>query len=195
LSFAGHRAPVRSLATSLDGQYLASGDDHGCLKLWEVATGRCLRSWVLRGTPASQQRKKAADDSDASGSDDDGGDDGSGGEPESPIAHVCWNPNRLHAVLAVACGSSVFLVATGTGGAEATELTDALLSAAELAPSGPPQGATGAPLLAVTWGAETTARAATEAAAAAGLPGKGRFGSAVGVRVRLQFSGAVTCLC
>ncbi len=28
------------------------------------------------------------------------------------VAHISWNPNKLHAVVAVAAGSAVFLVAT-----------------------------------------------------------------------------------
>ena len=31
------------------GQWLASGGDDGTLRLWEVRTGRCLRTWPLGG--------------------------------------------------------------------------------------------------------------------------------------------------
>ena len=192
LQFEGHRAPVRSLATSPDGQYLASGDDRGMLKLWEVATGRCLHSWVLHGDTKSQvQRKKAADSSDDDDEDENADENSGSPEKGTPIAHVCWNPNRLHALLAVASGSSVFLVATGTGGSEATELTDALLSTAEMTPSGPPEGAKTAPLQAVTWSPEKAASSSSSSGDAV----KGRQGSVVGPRVRVQFNGAVTSLC
>jgi ribosome biogenesis protein ERB1 len=39
--------PVRCLGTSPDGQFLASGNEDGVVRLWEVQTGRLLRSWDL----------------------------------------------------------------------------------------------------------------------------------------------------
>lgn len=35
---------VNSVSPSLDGQWLASGSEDGSLKLWEVSTGRCLKT-------------------------------------------------------------------------------------------------------------------------------------------------------
>lgn len=45
-----------------------------------------------------------------------------------------WNPNPDHHVLAVGAGKSVVLIATGTGGADATAITEALLQAASSGP-------------------------------------------------------------
>jgi ribosome biogenesis protein ERB1 len=39
--------PVRCLSASPDGQFLVSGDENGIVRLWEVQTGRLLRSWDL----------------------------------------------------------------------------------------------------------------------------------------------------
>ena len=39
--------PVRCLSISSDGQFLASGDENGIVRLWEVQTGRLLKSWNL----------------------------------------------------------------------------------------------------------------------------------------------------
>ena len=50
-----HRTTVRAFALRPDGAVLASGDGDGLLKLWDLATGKELRSWranaggVLRG--------------------------------------------------------------------------------------------------------------------------------------------------
>ena len=33
------------------GQWLASGGDDGTARLWEVATGRCVRTWRPGGVP------------------------------------------------------------------------------------------------------------------------------------------------
>ncbi len=41
---------VRALAVDPSGQWLASGGDDGTLRLWEVRTGRCLRTWPLGGS-------------------------------------------------------------------------------------------------------------------------------------------------
>ena len=38
---------VRCLSVSPDGQFLASGDEAGFVRLWEVQTGRLLKSWDL----------------------------------------------------------------------------------------------------------------------------------------------------
>lgn len=35
---------VTSVAPSLDGQWLATASDDGSVRLWEVATGRCLKT-------------------------------------------------------------------------------------------------------------------------------------------------------
>ena len=43
---------VRSIAVDPSGQWLASGGDDGALRLWEVRTGRCLRTWALGGKVA-----------------------------------------------------------------------------------------------------------------------------------------------
>ena len=43
---------VRSVAPDPSGQWLASGSDDGTLRLWEVATGRCIQTWDLQ-TPVS----------------------------------------------------------------------------------------------------------------------------------------------
>ena len=39
---------VRSIAADQTGQWLASGGDDGLLRLWEVRSGRCMRSWDLQ---------------------------------------------------------------------------------------------------------------------------------------------------
>jgi ribosome biogenesis protein ERB1 len=142
---------VRCLAPSLDGQWLASGDDNGVLRLWEVATARCVKAWRLGPNGISSEEEEQTKSSFSSSS-------SSSEAPSSPITLVCWNPNPLHHVLAVAAGNAVFLVATGTGGAEACEVTDALLHSCESEPSGPPFAAAGATegkggraLSSVTW--------------------------------------------
>ncbi|KAG7203143.1 hypothetical protein KM043_010263 [Ampulex compressa] len=42
--FKGHTDMVRSISAEAMGQYIASGGDDMCLKIWEVATGRCVKT-------------------------------------------------------------------------------------------------------------------------------------------------------
>ncbi|GBF97452.1 hypothetical protein Rsub_10375 [Raphidocelis subcapitata] len=47
--YSGHRGKVRCVAPHPAGQWLATGGDDGTVRLWEVTTGRCGRSWELGG--------------------------------------------------------------------------------------------------------------------------------------------------
>lgn len=47
LNFNGHTGRVRCTSIDPTGQWLASGSDDQTLRLWELATGRCTRTWNL----------------------------------------------------------------------------------------------------------------------------------------------------
>ena len=47
LSFEGHEGRVRSISVDPSGQWLVTGCDDGTVRLWNVTTGRCVRSWVM----------------------------------------------------------------------------------------------------------------------------------------------------
>ncbi|KAG5179348.1 NUC169 domain-containing protein [Tribonema minus] len=96
-------ARVLCLAVSDDGQYMASGDEAGVVSLWEVATTRRLSTLNL--TKLAGKRGGA-------------------------VAHLAWNPNAQHHLLAAAAGDAVILISTGTGGGDAGNITEALLAAA-----------------------------------------------------------------
>ncbi|XP_062043855.1 ribosome biogenesis protein BOP1 isoform X1 [Lepus europaeus] len=53
LVYWGHSDLVRCLAVSPGGQWLASGSDDGSLRLWEVATARCMRTVSVGGVVRS----------------------------------------------------------------------------------------------------------------------------------------------
>ncbi|KAL3270984.1 hypothetical protein HHI36_021487 [Cryptolaemus montrouzieri] len=44
VEYKGHTDMVRTISTDKIGQYLLSGSDDGTIKIWEVNTGRCLRT-------------------------------------------------------------------------------------------------------------------------------------------------------
>ena len=48
LMYVGHTSFVRSISVSPSGQWLASGSDDGTVRLWEVQTGRCMKTLHVR---------------------------------------------------------------------------------------------------------------------------------------------------
>jgi ribosome biogenesis protein ERB1 len=110
LQFLGHKKAVRSISVSPDGQYLATGGEDGTVRLWEVDTCLCRYTWTV-GKPSTVDGKKTVE----------------------PVCTVAFNPNTSHHVLAVAVGSRLVLITTGTGDADAAEVTEALLASAESA--------------------------------------------------------------
>lgn len=112
--FVGHAGRVRCLAPHPTGQWLATGGEDGCVRLWEVRTGRCVRRWVLGGGAKG------------------------GGAAAGAVACVAWCPHpRPVCVLAAAVGKSVLLLPTGLGG----ELGDAVAAAKLAGVGGPAVGA------------------------------------------------------
>lgn len=109
---------VRCLAVSPDGQFLASGAADGHVRIWEVQTGRMLRSWNVSSLGGG------------GGGNGNGEKEDEGEAPTIPVVALEWNPNSSHHCLLAAVGRCAVVIATGTGGAGDAELTEALLSAA-----------------------------------------------------------------
>lgn len=103
---------IRCLSPSPDGQFLASGCSDGLVRLWEVQTGRLLRSWNLSRLMEEVGFIDATDDSDV----------------KKPVVCLQWNPNRNHHCLVAAVGACVVIVGTGTSGEDDVEITAALLA-------------------------------------------------------------------
>jgi len=53
ITMKGHNNMVRGLSVEPKGQYLASGSDDGSMKVWEMSTGRCLKTWDMGGVVKS----------------------------------------------------------------------------------------------------------------------------------------------
>jgi ribosome biogenesis protein ERB1 len=111
----GESAPIiRSVTASPDGQYMASGASDGFVRLWEVQSGRLLRSWNLFALAKELGGSEGDEEGDAT----------------KPVVSVEWNPNRSHHCILAAISKYVFVVATGTAGNNDSEVTSALLHAA-----------------------------------------------------------------
>lgn len=107
---------IRCLTVSPDGQFLASGASDGFVRIWEVQTGRLLRSWNLSKLVSTDE-----------GDDDEAESTNTG--PEAVVS-LEWNPNHSHHCMLAAVGKCAVVIATGTGGTDDAELTEALLSSA-----------------------------------------------------------------
>jgi ribosome biogenesis protein ERB1 len=51
--YRGHSGMVRCIAVGAEGQWIASGSDDGTVRLWEVDSGRCMKTLQVDGTPHS----------------------------------------------------------------------------------------------------------------------------------------------
>ena len=112
---------IRCVTASPDGQFLASGASDGYVRIWEIESGRLLRSWdISKLTSPSNTSGKVSTDVDNTRE-----------EATRPVVCLQWNPNRSHHCLLAAVGRCAVVVATGTEGVHDKEVTDALLEAAK----------------------------------------------------------------
>eukprot|EP00539_Tryblionella_compressa_P005109 CAMPEP_0178767084 /NCGR_PEP_ID=MMETSP0744-20121128/19435_1 /TAXON_ID=913974 /ORGANISM="Nitzschia punctata, Strain CCMP561" /LENGTH=842 /DNA_ID=CAMNT_0020422901 /DNA_START=12 /DNA_END=2540 /DNA_ORIENTATION=- len=121
--FEGDVAPIiRCVTTCPDGQYVASGASDGFVRLWEVETGRLLRSWnISKLARSADPESKGTGESEATDSE----------SIAQPVVSLEWNPNRSHHCLLAVAGKCAVVIATGTEGNRDTEITEALLTSAK----------------------------------------------------------------
>lgn len=94
---------ARSISVHPNGQWLLSGSDDGCVRLWEVATGHLQCSWDLR------KLVKKID------------------ELDPPVSWVEWCPKERAFAFAAAIGHSLVIVGAAASMGLATEETDIAL--------------------------------------------------------------------
>jgi len=49
LRFEGHTDKVRTISVNPTGQWLLSGGDDRTVRMWEIASGRCMQTWTFEG--------------------------------------------------------------------------------------------------------------------------------------------------
>jgi ribosome biogenesis protein ERB1 len=108
---------IRCVSASPDGQFLASGASDGFVRLWEVQSGRLLKSWDLSKAAVARRLD---------------GDSLSSSDQPKPVVSLEWNPNRSHHCLLVSVGQCAVVIASGTEGRHDAEVTEALLASASL---------------------------------------------------------------
>lgn len=117
---------VRCLSISPDGQFLVSGATDSCIRLWEVQTGRLLRTWnvstlvdndLYRKPLIKNNLNKLSNSKDADAT------------VIRPVVSVEWNPLKLYHCLLVAIDKYAIIIATGTGDIHASNLTEKLFDA------------------------------------------------------------------
>ncbi len=104
---------IRCISVSPDGQFFASGATDGFVRLWEVQTGRLLKSWNVSNLATNVDETSEGDQDDA----------------KKPVVAIEWNPNRSHHCILAAVGKCAVVISTGTAGSDDAELTDALMVA------------------------------------------------------------------
>ena len=162
---------IRCLSVSPDGQFFASGASNGFVRLWEVQTGRLLKSWDISSLVNANSETE----------------EGEKEQKSKPVVAIEWNPNRFHHCLLAAVGNSVVVIATGTGGPGDTELTDALLSAASSCKDGSQNVKNAKAAKAVSWKAISNQESGISSPISA-------FGGMSGPIVSLATTREVTCV-
>lgn len=81
--YEGHKGRIRAMAVDPSGNWLATASDDGTVKVWEVLTARQIWSITLIKKPEDE---------------------------EDHIEALAWNPQPDVRILAIACGSSIYLV-------------------------------------------------------------------------------------
>lgn len=119
----GRGGRVRSLHVHPRGGWLVSGGDDGCVRVWEVATGRCRAVYTLGGSGGgggdkAKAKEGAAGGGGASGKGDAGNDDDDDDDDDgvaapvgpAPVVVVRWCPRGEATVFAAAIGRRVVVV-------------------------------------------------------------------------------------
>lgn len=104
LIYEGHRAYVRSISVNPTGTHFVSGDADGILKLWEISTGRCIRTWNF----------------------------GEMHQENPSIKWIEWNPNAQLNLFMIAIDNYVYLIHSVESGTDkVNEVTEALFPQTE----------------------------------------------------------------
>lgn len=121
VTYRGHAGKVRAVAPDPTGQWLLSGGDDGCVRLWEVASGRCMHTWQLGGP---------------------------GGGDSQPVVAVAWCPSPALRLVSAAVGRRVVLLPSRVGGEEADAAAREALKAVAttMTSAGPESAAAAGPL-------------------------------------------------
>ena len=120
---------IRCITVSPDGQFMASGATDGYVRLWEVQTGRLLRSWNLSKLVSVEN-----ENNDSAEQKEDNQSESS--TKIHPVVSLQWNPNSTHHCLLAAVEHCAVVIATGTAGVDDSEVTEALLAAASACKAG-----------------------------------------------------------
>lgn len=102
LEFFGHKGRVRCCSVDPTGLWLATGAENGTLRVWEIRTGRCMRTYRFgkQIDDTSEESKDAFSDSEA----------GPLGGSHDRVSSVAWHPNRQIHLLLVAVGQELQLL-------------------------------------------------------------------------------------
>ena len=116
--YRGHTASVRCIAVDRTGEWLVSGGEDGCVRLWEVATGRCFKAWDLRHTATQQQGEGQHSTTPPSAA----------SSTVCAISHVAFCPDPSRPLISACAGTRVLLLRTRNGTEEEERAIEGLIA-------------------------------------------------------------------
>lgn len=121
---------IRCISISPDGQFLVSGTTNAHVRIWEVQTGRLLRTWDMSAlVSGNADNDIVIKKTGCINVDKVDNKELVHHTPTKSVISIEWNPKKFYHCLLVAIDKCAVIIATGTGDTHASNLTKGLFAA------------------------------------------------------------------